>query len=60
MAKASAVRVKKHGSQPAPLLNAVVAFGDTVQFLMPEPTEDPYQADKRRRQASPRKANRRA
>ena len=45
VAKASAVRVKKHGSQPAPLLNAVVAFGDTVQFLTPEPTEDPYQAD---------------
>ena len=45
VAKASAMRVKKHGSQPAPLLNAVVAYGETVQFLTPEPTDDPYQAD---------------
>jgi hypothetical protein len=45
VAKASAVRVKKHGGRPQPLLNAIVAFGDSVQFLTAEPTDDPFGAD---------------
>jgi len=45
VARASAVRVKKHGSQPAPLLTAVVAFGEKVEFLTPKPIDDPFRAD---------------